>query len=267
MADIRSKINDLYSLEQLAAGQTVLHRLHPLGKLLVTFVYLICLLSLDSCALHRLAPFLFYPIICTAAASIPPGMIVRRAVLALPFALLAGLANVFLNRAPALQIGSVVISAGTLSLAVLLLRTFLCVSAVLILVALTPFSQLTAQLRRLRLPELLIVLTEMTYRYLGILAEEGANMLTAFRLRSGGSTLPNLRQFAPLAGQLLLRSSDRAERVYHAMQCRCWHLGRRYAYAPPWKGADWLFLLLGAGSAVLFREMDIMTAIGELFPW
>ena len=52
-------------------------------------------------------------------------MIVKRAVWALPFALLAGLANVFLNRAPALQIGSVVISAGMLSLAVLLLRTFL----------------------------------------------------------------------------------------------------------------------------------------------
>lgn len=267
MADIRSKINDLYSLEQLAAGQTVLHRLHPLGKLLVTFVYLICLLSLDSCALHRLAPFLFYPIICTAAASIPPGMIVKRAIWALPFALLAGLANVFLNRAPALQIGSVVISAGMLSLAVLLLRTFLSVSAVLILAAVTPFARLTAQLRRLRLPEVLIALTEMTYRYLGILAEEAVNLLTAFRLRSKGRQWPNLREFAPLAGQLLLRSSDRAERVYNAMQCRGRSLGRRNVPSPAWTPADGIFLLLGAGSAVLFREMDIMTAIGELFPW
>ncbi|MDO5296249.1 MAG: cobalt ECF transporter T component CbiQ [bacterium] len=267
MADIRSKINELYALEQLAAGQTALHRLHPLGKLLVTFVYLICLLSLDSCALHRLAPFLFYPILCAALASVPLGMIVRRAVWALPFALLAGLGNVYFSRAPVLQIGSFTVSAGMLSLAVLLLRTLLSVSAVLILVSVTPFAQLTAQLHRLHLPEILIALTEMTYRYLGILTEEAVNLLTAFRLRSKGRQWPNLREFAPLAGQLLLRSADRAERVYNAMQCRCQSLGRRYVPSPAWRPADGIFLILGAGSAVLFREWDIMTAIGELFPW
>ncbi|MBQ7567857.1 cobalt ECF transporter T component CbiQ [bacterium] len=267
MADIRSKINALYSLEQLAAGDTVLHRLHPLGKLLVTFAYLICLLSLDCSSLHRLAPFLFYPIICTAIAAIPAGMILSRAALALPFALLAGISNVFINRTPALRIGGIILSAGMISLLVLALRALLSVSAVLLLVAVTPFPKLTEQLRRLHMPELLIALTEMTYRYLGILAEEGANMLTAFRLRSCGSQWPHLQLFGSMTGQLLLRSFDRAERVYHAIQCRCWHLGRRQISSPPWRIGDWIFLILGAGSSLAFRQFDLMQMIGEHWPW
>ena len=34
MTDIRSKTRELYALEQLADGETILHRLHPMAKLL-----------------------------------------------------------------------------------------------------------------------------------------------------------------------------------------------------------------------------------------
>ncbi len=267
MADIRSKLQTFYSLEQLARENTVIHRLHPLAKLLTTFIYLICLLSLDSYALHRLAPFLFYPIICIVSAELPPGMILRRAALVVPLPLLAGIGNVFLNRTPAAQIGGFTISAGIFSLLVLVLRTLLSVSSVLLLVAVTPISKLTNQLRCLHVPEVLIVLTEIIYRFLGILADEAASVITSFRLRSGGRQWPSMSMFGSMAGQLLLRSTDRAERVCHAMQCRCWHLGLRRAVSSPWKASDWLFLLLGAGSAILFREFDLMMIIGEYLHW
>ena len=73
MADIRGKVNTLYSLEQLAAGDTVIHRVRPLPKLLVTLVYLVCVLSLDRRAPARLSPFLFYPATVMALAVLTAG--------------------------------------------------------------------------------------------------------------------------------------------------------------------------------------------------
>lgn len=267
MADLRSKLNTLYSLEQLAAGQTAVHRLHPRAKLAVTACYLLCVVSLDRLALTRLAPFLFYPAVVLAAADIPARMIWRRSLTALPFCLFAGVSNLLLDRAVVLRLGGIPVTAGALSLAVLLTRTFLCVSAVLILVAVTPFPLLTDELRRLRLPETLVLLLEMIYRYLGILADEADAMLTAFRLRSCGLRWPRLTLAGPFIGQLLLRSADRAGRIYQAMQCRGFRLRKTPAHARRWTAGDTLFLLAGCGSSLVFRFWDIPGWAGGWLPW
>ncbi len=264
MADIRSKLNELYSLEQLAAGRTALHRLHPLSKMAVTAVYLLCVASFDRGAVVRLLPYLFYPALVLSLAEIPYRMIARRAWVALPFCLFAGVSNLLLDRRVGAVVLGVPLSAGLLSLCSLLLRTLLCVSAVLILVAVTPFSALTGQLRRLGVPGLVVSLLEMTYRYIGVLAGEAAAMVTAYRLRGNGARWPALRYFGPFVGQLLLRSADRAERVYQAMQCRLY--GRRDARRAqaPFAAADWLFLLAGCGSCLLFRFFDLPAWLGGL---
>lgn len=267
MADLRSKLNTLYSLEQLAAQHTALHRVHPLAKLAVTALYLVSLLSLDRYDLGRLAPYLFYPVLTITAAELPWGMLLRRTLVALPFCLFAGVSNLLLERTVLVRVGGIPITAGMLSLAVLLARTLLCVSAVLILVAVTPFSQLTGQLRRLHVPEVLVRLLEMVYRYVGVLLEEAASMVTAFRLRGGGKRWPSLEQFPAFVGQLLLRSADRAQRVYQAMQCRLYSLGDGTRSKIPWRGSDWLFLLLGGGSAIFFRVFDLTAWLGGLLSW
>ena len=253
MADIRGKVNTLYSLEQLAAGDTAVHRaVKPLPKLIVTMVYLVCVMSLDRYALARLAPYLFYPVTVMALAEVPFGMLLRRSLVALPFCLFAGVSNLLLD-------GTVI------SLFVLLARALLCTGAALLLVAVTPFAKLTGTLRRLRVPELLVTLLEMVYRYIGVLVGEATEMLTAFRLRSGGVRWPRVREFGPFVGQLLLRSTDRAERVYRAMQCRGYPARKRAqtkTRGPAWGGGDWCFLLLGAGSSVLFRLIDVTALLG-----
>lgn len=257
MADIRSKLNTLYSLEQVSAGNTPIHHVHPMAKPAVTGIYLFCIVSFGRYSAARLSPYLFYPVLVMALADIPWSMILkRRAVVSLPFCLFAGITNVIFDRTPAFAFGAVTVSAGMVSLWVLLLRTLLCVSAVLILVAVTPFSHLTDELRRLSVPELLVALLEMIYRYISVLGEEAASIVTAFRLRGNGEKWPAPRQIGPFVGQLLLRSADRAERTYQAMQCRCYALRDVKKGRKPWSRADWVFLLLGGGTSVLFRFFD-----------
>jgi cobalt/nickel transport system permease protein len=97
---------------------------------------------------------------------------------------------------------------------------YLSVSAALLLSATTPLAELSAQLRRLRLPHILVTVFEMTYRYIGLLLEETSRMTTAYLLRSGGKKALALRHMSSFVGQLLLRGLERAERVYAAMRCR-----------------------------------------------
>jgi hypothetical protein len=59
----------------------------------------------------------------------------------------------------------------------------------------------------------------MTYRYLSVLWDEAAAMVTAYTLRCGGAGI-GIKDSGPFLGRLLLRGFDRAGRVYQAMKCR-----------------------------------------------
>ena len=91
MADMRSKLNEIYSLEQLSNKNTVIHKIHPMIKIIVTIVYIVCLLMKNRYDLFGLAVFLFYPIIVMALAEIPYKMIFKRTLVTLPFVFFAGM--------------------------------------------------------------------------------------------------------------------------------------------------------------------------------
>ena len=266
MAELGTRLTSIYSLEQLSAGGTVIHRVHPLAKMAVTAVYLVCVASFGRYELGRLTPYLFYPALVMALAEIPYGMVFKRGLVALPFCLFAGISNLLLDRRVLFRLGSLCVTGGAVSLLALLLRAMLCVGAALILVAVTPFAELTGQLRRLRVPELLVMLVEMTYRYLAVLAREASGMVTAFRLRGNGRKWPDVRQFGPFVGQLLLRSAGRAQRVSQAMQCRLYGQESVRRGSRPWKTGDTLFLLLGGGTSLFFRFVDVAALLGGIFP-
>ena len=215
-----NKIHELYILEELSDKNTFVHNLHPRVKLLVALVYIVAVVSFGPYDLLGPVPYFLYTAIACALADLPMRTLHRRFLIALPFCAFAGLTNLLLSRAPALTLGDIEITYGTLSLAAILLRTYLCVMAVFILIATTPFSTLTRELRRLHAPQLFITLIEMIYRYIGVLIDEAGSMSTAYKLRSVAAKNIALKDMGPFAGQLVLRSFDRGERVYAAMACR-----------------------------------------------
>lgn len=264
MADLKEKIRAIYSLEQLSSGSTVIHRLHPGAKLLATLVYIVTVVSFQRYALGRLIPFVFYPFILMALSETPWPTVAKRVAIALPFVAVAGISNIILDTAPALYLGSVAVSEGVVSCLVILLRTFLCVTAVLILVAVTPFVSLTSQLRRVHIPEVFVLLFEMTYRYIGALLEEASSMYTAYRLRHTHQKGLEMKHMGPFVGQLLLKSFDRADRVYAAMKCRGYG-GQVKAHANrKWCRDDYVFVLSVCVPCVLLRFVDMAQLWNQL---
>ncbi|MEA4884538.1 MAG: cobalt ECF transporter T component CbiQ [Clostridia bacterium] len=257
MASIQSKVSEIYSLEQLSGKHTCVHALHPSVKIASTFVFIVTVASLGKYDFERLAPYAFYPAIMMALAEIPYSLMLKRAMLAMPFCLFVGLSNVVLDRAPMLILYGVVVSRGIVFLFTLVFRTLLCVVGVLILVSVTPFTELTAQMRRMKTPQLFMTLLEMTYRYVGALIEEATSMYTAYQLRGNSDKGLQMKHMGSFVGQLLLRSFDRAERVYSAMKCRGYALKDGCVISAPMKTADYCFLAITCGLSLLLRFVNI----------
>jgi cobalt/nickel transport system permease protein len=211
-----------------------------------------------------LFPFLLYPAVLMPLSGTPVRPIFARLRLALPFALFAGLSNLILMRETAFTLGALPVSFGLLSFFSLILKTGLSVCAVLILIATTPFTALAEALTAPRFLRPLGLQLALSYRYLFTLLGEAEAMWTAYSLRSPESKAVAIGDFGSFLGQLLLRSFDRAQRVYDAMRCRGFS-GVYYGPARPKSGgAAVLFVLFSAAALFLIRFVPVSNLIGGL---
>ena len=105
----------------------------------------------------------------------------------------------------------------------LLLRTNLALFAMILLSSTTPFAELLAILRKVKVPDLLITILALMYRYLFVIVDESGRMSRARASRTfGEGRAQRWRTTATILSQLLLRSTERAERIYAAMTARGW---------------------------------------------
>ena len=262
--DIRNKISAIYSLEQLSAGNTIIHSLHPLVKLITTFVFIITVISFERHDFSRVIPFIFYPAILMSLSETPYPMFLKRVLIAIPFCLFIGISNLALEQETAFMVGNIPVSFGVLSFCVILYRACLCVMAVLLLVAVTTFTDLTEQLRKLKAPVIFILMFEMTYRYIAVLFSEAASMRMAYVLRAPKSRGVDIRDSGSFIGNLLLRSFNRAERIYSAMKCRGYMIKKINIRENKLRLTDVLYCALICSLCFLFRFVDVPYWIASL---
>lgn len=94
--------------------------------------------------------------------------------------------------------------------------------AMIALLATCELHELAAAMRRLGMPARLVVITFLCARYLHLIWEEGRRVRQAAELRGfvPRTSPATYRTSAGLVGSLLVRSHERAARVYRAMLCR-----------------------------------------------
>lgn len=227
-------------MDELGRLDSPLHRLDARAKALTTLVFLVTAMSFPRYEVSALMPLFLYPFALVAWGNLPAGFLFRKVALAAPFALFVGMFNPFLDRETALFIGGHAVSGGWLSFASILLRFVLTVSAGLILLACTGIHRLGAGAAGLGLPRVFVVQLLFLYRYFFVIGEEGLRMARSVEMRSAGARRAlGLRTYWTLIGHLLLRSIDRAGRIYRAMVSRGFDGEVRVLQpaAPGWKDA------------------------------
>ena len=113
---------------------------------------------------------------------------------------------------------------GVISVTFLFLRVGLSLSLGILLVMTTPAADIFKSLRVLRVPDLFIMILEMTYRYLIVLLSISIEMFEARKVRTVGPLSLGTRQAQ--AGSSIAALFDRSlalsEEVYQAMCARCY---------------------------------------------
>lgn len=219
MSEIISSLYNLRLLDDLARKDTPIHRLHPLVKLMTTMVFLTVVVSFGRYEIFALLPFIFYPVIIFALAELPVAPILKRLLFVAPLILGIGIFNPVFDHQTVVFLG-LNISRGWITFISLTIKAALTVTTALLLIATTGMDNLAAALRMLRIPRLFVMQLLLTYRYITVLIEETARTLRAYYLRAPQQKGVQRSAWGSLAGQLLLRTFDRAQRVYQAMCLR-----------------------------------------------
>jgi len=217
--------------ERYLPGVSPLHRADARVKLPAA-VLMIFAISFTPAGAWGVLALLALPLpLLLALGRLHPGVALARTLLALPF-LLAVVPLAFTRPGETVLTvpltGWTASDAGIEAMATILARAWVAVAVAVILTATTPAAELVRALRFLGVPRLLAGTAFFAYRYLFVIGEEGARLLRARDSRSaalagynaGGTLRWRARVTGHMAGSLFLRSYERSERVYAAMQAR-----------------------------------------------
>jgi cobalt/nickel transport system permease protein len=179
------------------------------------------------------------------------------ALLVAPFLLLLPL----LHRAggPSWELGPVALSLHGFDAGLLLgLKTLALTLLVLVLLTSAPLADTFKAAQALRVPSLLVQLALLTYRYVFVLTAELSRLRVALRVRGyrNRANLHSYRTVGHVAGMLLVRGYERAERVGQAMRCRGFDGRFRSLTEFRTRLADVVFFVLTVGSVAVLIAWD-----------
>lgn len=220
MANITESIYNIRFLDELADKNTIIHRINPIIKLLVTIIYLLVVLSFGKYDIMRLLPYVFYPIIIFILSEVPFYPIFKRSLIVLPLVIGIGIFNPLLDTKTYIIISGIYVSGGWISFVSIIIKFTLTVLAGLLLIATTGIEKIALALRKLRVPKIFVTQFLLTYRYIFVLLGETAQVIKAYHLRAPMQKGVSFKESGALLGQILLRAFDRANRVYDAMILR-----------------------------------------------
>lgn len=246
----------MLDLNRYVARESPIHRAEARVKFIATVLFVVAVSLLPVGAHPALAIAWLLVIALSVAGHLGPFRPARRAFLAAPF-LLAALPLVFTR--PGDPLGTVPLGPLTLTISgqglreftTIALKSWISVQAALLLAFTTPFHELVDGLRQLRLPRIMVAIISFMYRYLGVLGDEATRMSRARAARSatvvgrrGGSIAWRARVTGSMVGSLFLRSYERSERIYAAMQARGFEGEFRHLHTRTLRAVDYIALAL-----------------------
>jgi cobalt/nickel transport system permease protein len=102
-------------------------------------------------------------------------------------------------------------------------KSTICLLTIIVVSNTTPFSRILRVLKKAHVPGLLITTIALMHRYLFVLVEEAERMRRARASRTfTRERRARWHALSTVVGQLFVRASERAERIYDAMCARGW---------------------------------------------
>ncbi len=208
--------------EPFASGNSLVHSLDPRMKIVTAFIYAV-VVALSS-RFPALLAALAVSLVLIALARLPLRKVLYRLLIVNGLILFLWILLPFTYQGDAwFTFGPL---QGTREGVVFALKITLKCNAILLaliaLLATTHIVTIGHAMGRLRIPDTLIQLFLLTYRYIHVIFQEHYRLRNAMKARCfvPRTNTHTYRSYAYLVGMLVVRSYDRAERIHKAMLCR-----------------------------------------------
>lgn len=120
-------------------------------------------------------------------------------------------------------------------------------------------------LRKIHIPEIIVMIIQLIYRYINVLLKETKRIVEAYSLRAPGQKGINFKAWGSLLGQLLLRSIDRATDVHNSMSLRGYNLNNVRIRNYKLSSRDYVWMIVWTLVIITFRVYPVFEIVGGLF--
>lgn len=245
--------------EPFVTGKSFIHAAHPGMRVGCAFFYSLCGALVTD--LTAAAGVLVAGICFAAAARLPFGPLMRRLLVVNVFVFFLWIFLPFSRAgAPVFSVGPFTATLeGVIYTAIITLKSNGVVLAVTSLISTMPVQAMGAGMQSLKFPDKFCRLFLFTWRYVHVMRIEFFKLHRAASMRGfvPRTSLRTYKTYAWLMGMLLVRSMDRAQRVWQAMLCRgfagAFHSLTTYRIS----GRDWLLLGMSVASSACFIFLEL----------
>jgi cobalt/nickel transport system permease protein len=197
-------------LDRYSRWSSPIHRLPAILKLSTALGMVVATVLMPSTRGFFFGGLALCLLVIAGLSRIPPRFLVRRLVMLEPLVLGVSVTALLQPQGISVFLG-------------LVIKSTLCLWTMILLAATTPFNELIRILTRARVPSLLVTTLALMHRYLFVLVDEAERMQRARASRTfRRQRFQAWRSLAAMLGQLFVRTTERAERIYAAMCARGW---------------------------------------------
>ncbi|WP_302632173.1 energy-coupling factor transporter transmembrane protein EcfT [uncultured Clostridium sp.] len=233
MKDISKAIYDIRKIDELGDMNTKIHKIDSAIKIIVTIIYVIKILSIKQFTILNIICIVLYPLILFIIGKVQIKFILKKVIYVFPIILGLSVINLIID-----------FSYSEIYFSVLLLFkcTFALVGALLLIVT-TGINNLAFGLKKLKIPNILIMQILMLHRYVILMMEECYKVKSAYELRTLGEKSMTMKDYVQIVGQMFLKTLDISENVYEAMKLRGFE-GELYINNKVAGYVDYLYLII-----------------------
>jgi cobalt/nickel transport system permease protein len=243
-------------LDEESAIESPIRSLNPKTKFITIIAVVLFIVSTPADAFGVFALFLVLALVLIMVSRVPAAVFLKRALIALPFIVVALAAVPFIPEGHgaasySLGIGSAAVTrTGLLLVSNVLCKSILSIVFLTLLISSTPFRDLLLGLRELHVPSFITDTLSFMYQYLFIIMDEAQRVVLARDARLYGNRwIWQAPVIGHMIGSIFVRSFERGERIFLAMKARGYDSQIVRKATNPLKAPDYIFgitVILGA---------------------
>jgi energy-coupling factor transport system permease protein len=256
------------TIGQFFPGDSVLHRMDPRFKIIITALFIAMLFSADT--IVGLVPGLVFMGVCYALSKIPFKLMAKSLKPILPIILFTSVLNIFfLNGVVLFRLGFIRITYDGLTFTVMMILRIaaLIAGSSLLTYTSSPISltdaveSLLSPLKKLKFPvHELSMMMSIALRFIPTLIEETDKIMSAQKARGAdmesGGLIHRAKALTPILIPLFVSAFSRAMELALAMECRCYQGGEGRTRLKQLKSAAADYI--GITVALLFLDATIL---------